>query len=152
MKKFFFTILFGLMAMTMQAQRCAVLDFQIGNGITSEDVEGISYTFRSNFHPADYTMLERAQINRAIKNLGYVPTDMTFQQILKVGRNLEASYLVVGNISKFMDVYYVDIRVINVSTGSTLVTESADFERAAYRTNMEYLAKHLAGKLVSAAQ
>ena len=57
MKKLFLFSMLCLMAFSMKAQRCAVLDFQVGTGVTEEDIEGISFEFRSKFNPHGYTML-----------------------------------------------------------------------------------------------
>jgi hypothetical protein len=149
MKKLFFIIAMCFTALTIQAQRCAVLDFQVGTGVTEEDIEGISYEFRSKFNPRGYQMLERPIINRTITNFGYDKTDMTQQQILKVGRNLDAQIVVVGTMNKFMDEYSVEIRAIDVSSGRTVASEGANFERTAYRANMQKAAQSLANKLSS---
>ena len=143
MKRFVLAFLLCLATIAGRAQRCAVLNLQIGTGITSEDVEGISYTFRSNFRPADYTVLDSFLIDRALRELNYIPTDMTFQQQLKVGRKLDASYIVVGNISKFMDEYSVNIHIFEVSTGLTKATLSYTLLRSDYRTKMESLSNKM---------
>jgi len=149
MKRLLFLVVMCVTALTMQAQRCAVLDFQVGDGVTEEDIEGISYEFRSKFNPRGYQLLERPVINRTIKNFGYDKTDMTHQQILKVGRNLDATVIIVGTMNKFMDEYSVEIRAIDVSSGRTKVSEGANFERTAYRANMQKAAQSLANKLGS---
>ena len=131
----------------MNAQRCAVFDFQVGTGVTEEDIDYISYTFRSNFSIDGYTMLERARINRTVENLGYKRTDMTTQQMLKVGRDLEAKLVVVGTMNKAMQEYSVDIRVIDVATGVTRASEGATFGIDSYRATMESLAAKLGKKV-----
>ena len=136
-----------LMSLSMSAQRCAVFDFQIGTGVTEEEIDGLTYNFRSNFRVDGYTMLERARINRTIETLGYNRTDMTRQQLLKVGRELEAKLVVVGTMNKFMDEYSVDMQVIDVATGVTCATEGATFTKSNYRTSMEDLAARLGKKL-----
>ena len=81
-----------LMALTMQAQkRCVVLDFQLGTNVTEEESDAISYCFRSNFQPNGYTKLEQLLVTRTIRDFGYSRTDMTRQQIVKVGRELEST-------------------------------------------------------------
>lgn len=147
-KLILFSIIF-IMAMTNRAQRCAVLDFQIGTGVTEEDIDGISYNFRANFVIKDFTMLERNRINSIVDTLGYNRTDMTMQQMLKVGRELEAKLVVIGTMNKFMDEYSVDIRVIDVATGITHATEGAIFTKTNYRTTMESLADKLSKKVSS---
>ena len=137
-----------LMALTMNAQkRCAVLDFQVGTNVTEEETDAISYSFRTNFIPSGYTKLEQVLVTRTIRDFGYSCTDMTQQQILRVGRELEANIVVVGTLSKYMDEYSVDIRVIDVARGNTSVNESANFQKSSYRDAMEKVAKRLASKL-----
>lgn len=149
MKKLFLFSMMCIMALALNAQRCAVLDFQVGTGVTEEDIEGISFEFRSKFNPSGYKMLERSQVNRAIQQFGYKTTDMTSQQVLKVGRSLDASIIVVGTMNKFMDEYSVEIRAIDVSSGRTIASEGSNFERTAYRSSMQNAAQSLSGKLSS---
>lgn len=148
MKKVFLLCLMCLMALTMWAQkRCVVLDFQVGTNVTEEESDAISYCFRSNFQPSGYTKLEQVLVTRAIRDFGYSRTDMTQQQIVRVGRELEANIIVVGTMNKFMDEYSVDIRVIDVAKGTTSVNENANFQKSSYRDAMEKLAKKLASKI-----
>jgi len=147
MKKLVFIIMISLAALSMQAQKCAVLDFQIGNNITEEEADGFSYTFRSNFNPTNYTVVERMMVNRVISNFGYTRTDMTRQQILRVGRELEALVVVVGTMNKFLDEYSMDVQIIDVSTGTTIATEGAAFQKSDYRTTLNSIAQKLVKKL-----
>lgn len=66
MKRLLFLSMMCLMALSMQAQRCAVLEFKAGVGISQNDVDGISAIFITYFRPAGYTMVERTQIDKAI--------------------------------------------------------------------------------------
>ena len=105
MKRLLFLIYLCFMSLTMSAQRCAVLDFQIGTGVNVEEIDALTYNFRSNFQISGYTMLERTRITRTIEALGYNRSDMTRQQMIKVGRELEAKLIVIGTMNKFMDEY-----------------------------------------------
>ena len=148
MKKMLLLSMMCLAALTIQAQkRCVVLDFQIGTNVTEEEIDGISYCFRSNFQPTGYTKVEQMMVTRAIRDFGFSQTDMTQQQIGRVGRELEANIVVVGTMNKFMDEYSVDIRVIDVARGNTIANESANFQKSDYRDAMEKTAKRLASKL-----
>ena len=147
MKKLFLLSVMCLMALTMQAQRCAVLDFNVGENLSEEDVDGISYIFASNFNPVGYQMLERPYINRIIREKGYRRTVMTQRQLLAIGRALTASIIVVGDVNLFMDEYNVDVRVLNVETGGTITSEDVSFKRSEYREHIKALAKKLAGKV-----
>ena len=137
-----------LMTLTMQAQkRCVVLDFQLGTNVTEEESDAISYCFRSNFQPNGYTKLEQPLVTRTIRDFGYSRIDMTRQQIVKVGRELESNIIVVGTLNKFMDEYSVDILVIDVAKGTTTANDNATFQKADYCDAMEKTAKRLASKL-----
>ena len=147
MKKLVFIILISLSALSMQAQKCAVLDFQVGNNITEEEVDGFSYIFRSNFNPTNYTTIERMRVNQVISDYRYSRTDMTRQQMLRVGRELEALIVVVGTMNKFLEEYSVDIQIIDVSTGTTIATEGAAFQKSDYRSTLNSIAQKLVNKL-----
>lgn len=150
MKKLLLLSMLCLATLTMQAQkRCVVLDFQVGTNVTEEESENISYCFRSNFQPTGYTKVEQVQVNRTISELSYSRTEMTQQQMMKVGRELEANIIVVGTLNKNMEEYSVDIRVIDVAKGITTVTESSTFQIASYRDAMEKNAKGLVSKLAN---
>lgn len=148
MKKLLIFSMMCLLALSMQAQkRCAVMDFQVGSNVTEEETDAISYSFRSNFLPSGYTKLEQPLVTRTIRDFGYSRTDMTRQQMVRVGRELEAHIIVVGTLNKFMDEYSVDILVIDVAKGTTTANESATFQKSSYRDATEKTAKKLASKL-----
>lgn len=136
-----------LMALTMNAQKCAVLDFQLGTNVTEEETEAISYNFRTNFYPESYNVIEVARVNRLIKELGYDKTSLTKQQLLEVGRKLEAKIMVVGTLNKMMDEYSVDVQVIDVSTGTTIASEGNTFQKSDYRREVKYIAQTLVHKI-----
>ena len=147
MKKLFLLCVMCLMALTMQAQKCAVLDFQLGSNVTAEETDAISYNFRTNFYPENYNVLEIERVNKLIKELGYDKTGMTKQQLLQVGRKLEAKIMVVGTLNKLMDEYSVDVQVIDISTGTTIASEGNTFQKANYRREIKYIAQTLVRKI-----
>ena len=147
MKKVILLAMVCLMALTMNAQKCAVLDFQLGTNVTSEETDAISYNFRTNFYPENYNVLEIERVNQKIKELGYDKTGMTKQQLLEVGRRLEAKIMVVGTLNKLMDEYSVDVQVIDVSTGTTIASEGNTFQKADYRREIKYIAQTLVHKI-----
>lgn len=147
MKKVFFLAALCLMALTMNAQKCAVLDFQLGTNVTAEETDAISYNFRTNFYPENYNVLEIERVNKQIKDLGYDKTGMTKQQLLEVGRRLEAKIMVVGTLNKLMDEYSVDVQVIDVSTGTTIASEGNTFQKSDYRREIKYIAQTLVHKI-----
>mgnify|MGYP002624017474 FL=1 len=135
------------MALTMHAQKCAVLDFQLGTNVTAEETDAISYNFRTNFYPDNYRVIDIERVNKVINNLGYANAGMTKQQLLEVGRKLEAKIMVVGTLNKLMDEYSVDVQVIDVSTGTTIASEGNTFQKSDYRREIKYIAQSLVHKI-----
>lgn len=148
MKRLFLFSMMCLTALTMQAQRCAVLEFKAGVGISQADVDGISAIFITYFRPAGYTMVERTQIDKVIEEEGFQRSSMTESQMVRIGEILNVSKIVVGDINVVMGQYNVDARVINVESGTVAATEGATFATGtSYRSGMQSLAQKLAGKI-----
>lgn len=147
MKKFLLSCVMCLMTLTMQAQRCAVLEFKAGAGISQNDVDGISAIFITYFRPSGYTMVERTQIDKAIVEQGFQRSNMTESQMVCIGQILNVSKIVVGDINVVMGQYNVDARVINVETGTITATEGATFAGSSYRSCMQSIAQKLAAKI-----
>lgn len=147
MKKVFLICAMCLMALALHAQKCAVLDFQLGTNVTEEETDAISYNFRTNFYPDNYNVIEIDRVNALIQKLGYDKAGMTKQQLLQVGRKLEAKIMVVGTLNKLMDEYSVDVQVIDVSTGTTIASEGNTFQKSGYRKEIKYIAQSLVHKI-----
>lgn len=67
--------------------------------------------------------------------------------MVRVGEILNLSKIVVGNINIIMGEYNVDVRVVNVESGTIAATEGASFVGGAYREGMKQLALNLAAKI-----
>lgn len=149
MKKVLLLCMMCLLALTMQAQaqRCAVLEFRSGVGISQDDVDGISEIFITYFHPVGYTMVERTQIDKAIDEQGFQRSKMTESQMVRIGKILNVSKVVVGRINIVMGQYNVDVRVINVESGTIAATEGETFTASSYRTTMKSIAQKLASQI-----
>ena len=145
----FATILF--MALGVFAQRAAVLEFKAGVGISQADVDGISAIFITYFRPAGYTMVERTQIDRVIEEQGFQRSSLTESQMVRIGQILNVSKIIIGDVNVVMGQYNVDVRVINVESGTIAATEGATFSGSSYRTTMQTLAQKLAGKIAISA-
>lgn len=147
MKKFFFLFVMCLIVLTTQAQRCAVLEFKAGAGISQADVDGIADIFITYFQPAGYTMVERTQIDRVIDEQGFQRSNMTESQMVRIGKILNVSKVVVGRVNVVMRQYNVDVRVINVETGTIAAKEGQQFAATSYRATMKSIAQNLAAKI-----
>lgn len=138
-----------LLALTMRAQRCAEMEFTAGAGISQSDVDGISAIFMTYFRPEGYTMVERTEIDKAIEEQRFQRSSMTERQKVRVGEILNVSKIVVGVVNVVMGQYNVDVRVINVGTGTEACPpEGAVFSSGSdYRSSMRSIAQKLASKI-----
>lgn len=151
MKKLFSLCMICLLAISAMAQRAAVMEFKAGVGISQADVDGISGIFTTYFRPAGYTMIERTQIDRIIEEQRMQRSAMTESQMVRVGQLLNLSKIVIGDVNVVMGQYNVDVRVINVESGTIAATEGATFAGSSYREVMKNLAQKLAGQIAISA-
>jgi TolB-like protein len=134
-------------AMTVQAQKFIVLDFEQGSKIDAEEAEYIFHDFITNFHPTGYHEIDREKVNATISELGFPANGLTNQQLTKLGRTLEATYIVVGSMRENLGEYSVDVQVVDISTGTTIANAGNTFKKTKYRNKVSKLAKKLAGKI-----
>ncbi len=147
MKKLFSLCLICLLAMSAMAQRAAVMEFKAGVGISQANVDGLSGIFITYFRPAGYTMIERTQIDRIIDEQQFQRSSLTESQMVRIGELLNLSKIVIGDVNIVMGQYNVDVRVINVESGTIAATEGATFAGSSYRETMKSLAQKLAGQI-----
>lgn len=150
MKKIIFFVALFVVTNAIQAQKCVVLDFQMGNNVTLEEAESISYEFRSTFNPSCYTVFEHGRVVKQVKDLGYNSANMTKDQVRRVGRYMDATIVVYGTLSKYMDEYSLDIFVLDVSSGTTIVNQSSVFQKSEYRTRTRAVPEDIIVKLCNA--
>ena len=129
------------------AQRAAVMEFKAGVGVSQADVDGISAIFITYFRPSGYIMVERTQIDRVIEEQGFQRSRLTESQMVRIGQILNVSKIVVGDVNVVMGQYNVDVRVLNVQSGTIAATEGATFSGTSYRGSMQSIAQKLAGKI-----
>lgn len=142
-----FYLLCLLLPCCVFGQRIAVLEFSPGVGVSVADVDGLSSIFVTYFAPEGYTLVERSQIDKVIDEQNFQRSKMTEAQMVRVGEILNLSKIVVGNINIVMGEYNVDVRVVNVESGTISATDGASFVRGGYREGMMQLAQNLAAKI-----
>ena len=147
MKKLLFITLLLLSSLSLNAQRCIVLDFQIGTNVTEEDVESISYEFRSTFNPTCYRVIDHERVMKKVTELGFNPGKMTAENIRKVGRNMDAVIVVYGILDKYMGEYSLDVSVMDVSSGTTALNQNTTFQQSEYRTHPRFVSKTMSSKM-----
>jgi tetratricopeptide (TPR) repeat protein len=127
----------------------AVFDFKAGVGVNQSDVDGISAIFGTYFiSPQKFTLVERAQIDRVISEQGFQYSSLTNSQRKKIGEILNIQKMVVGDINVVSGQYNIDVRVVDVETGTVYPTEGATWEKGtSYRELMKSLASNLISKI-----
>lgn len=151
MKKLFSLCLICLFAVSAIAQRAAVMEFKAGVGISQADVDGLSGIFTTYFRPSGYTMIERTQIDRIIDEQRMQRSSLTESEMVRIGELLNLSKIVIGDVNIVMGQYNVDVRVINVESGTIAATEGATFAGSSYREGMKNLATKLASQIAISA-
>ena len=148
MKKTLFVLIMMLCCIGVNAQRVAVLDFNAGVGVSQADVDGISAIFNTYFSPRGYTLVERTQIDKAIDEQNFQRGKFTESQMVRIGQILNVSNVVVGDINIVAGQYNVDVRVINVQSGTIQAAEGATWTSGtSYRNMMKGIAEKLANKI-----
>lgn len=148
MKKLSIFICTLLAVATVSAQRVVVLDFNAGVGVSQADVDGISAIFNTYFSPSGYTLVERTQIDRVIDEQNFQRGKLTQSQMVRVGQILNVSKVVIGDVNIVMNQYNVDVRVVNVESGTIAAKDGATWSPgSSYRTMMSQLASRLASQI-----
>lgn len=129
------------------AEECAVLGFQYGTNVTSEEVKDIVDNFRVNFRPSNCKLTEVERVEKALGSSDSKFNKMSKQQMCEVGRRLGVKFVVVGNINKLMDEYSVDVQVIDVLKENTIAFEGNAFQKSSYSKELQKIAQRLALKM-----
>ena len=148
MRKFICSVIISLLCSTVFAQRIAVIDFNAGAGISQAEVDGISAIFNTYFSPQGYTLVERMRIDRVIDEQQFQRGKLTQQQMVRIGQILNISQIVVGDVNIVMNQYNIDVRVLNVQSGTIAAKDGATWSQgSSYRTMMQQLATRLASQI-----
>lgn len=75
-----------LLALTMHAQRYAVMDFNAGAGVSQLDIDGISAIFATYFTPDGYTAVDHLTIDQALETKATTATILLRVRPLKWAR------------------------------------------------------------------
>ncbi|MCQ2266038.1 MAG: hypothetical protein MJZ46_08400, partial [Bacteroidales bacterium] len=84
--------------------------------------------------------------DRVISEQNMQRSKLTESQMVRIGKLLNLSCIVIGDVNVVMSEYNVDVRVINVESGVVIATAGKAFT-GSYGENMRTLAQTLAGKI-----
>mgnify|MGYP003498669066 FL=1 len=130
------------------AQRIAIFDFNAGTGVTQVEVDGLSAIFNTYFEPKGAEIIERTRVDRLLQEHKFQKSKFTTSDMVAMGEQLNASLVVVGDVNIVMEQYNVDIRVVNVQTGTIVAKDGISFDKnTSYRGTMQQLGERLAKKM-----
>ena len=128
--------------------RIAVINFKANVGIMQSDVDGIASIFTTYFSPRGWQLVERTQIDKVISEQNFQKTSMTEEQMVQIGRILNLQKIVIGDVNMIAGGYNVDIRIVDVETGSIAAKDGETWNSGiSYRELMQSLATRLASKI-----
>lgn len=130
------------------AQRVAVLNFNAGSGVTQMEVDGLSSIFNTYFSPKGAEIVERTSVDKILQEQKFQNSRFTNTDMVALGEMLNVSLVVVGDINVVMEQYNVDVRVVNVQTGTIVAKDGTSFSKGgSYRDMMKELGERLSNSL-----
>ena len=130
------------------AQRVAVLNFNAGSGVTQMEVDGLSSIFNTYFAPKGAEIVERTSVDKILQEQKFQNSRFTNTDMVALGEMLNVYLIVVGDINVVMEQYNVDVRVVNVQTGTTVAKDGTSFSTGgSYRDMMKELGERLSNSL-----
>lgn len=97
--------------------RVAIVSFE-AKGVSAEWADLCLNSLSGSLANVKYlTLIERAQIDKIIKEQDFSMTDFTEQSGLKIGQLLSADYLILGSIGKLGSIYVISARILDVQSG-----------------------------------
>lgn len=151
MKRLLIMCVLNLFAFGLQAQdqKISVIEFKAGAGLSQSDVDGISNIFITYFKPEGYKIIERVELDKVIIEQRLQVSSITEDNARVVAGHIEnLSKLVFGSVNFAMGEYNVDVRVVDVKTGTVYPTAGISFPQAQYRNSMKQLAEELNSKML----
>lgn len=121
MKNILCIILFHLFTLTLYSQEkvnIAVIELD-GSGIPKTDLISFSNRLRFEFFNTNiYNVIERSKMEEILKEQGFQQTGCTNTECaVEIGKLLNVSYVVLGNVDKVGNIYSFNVRLVNVMTG-----------------------------------
>lgn len=146
MKKVFSLCFICLLAISAMAQRAAVMKFNAGADVSETDVDGLECIFTRHFRPAGYTIIECAEVDSIIAAQQMQRSTLTLNQMLQIGRLLNLSEFVIGDVMGDKGYYHVAAHLVNVECGTIVATEEITFLGTSGSCGIQTLAHQLAAR------
>lgn len=144
--------------------RIAVMDFAPRVGVSESEVVGLSeMLINSLYNTGKFVIVERSQLNKVLKEQKFQQSDLTSEQVVKIGEILGVDAIVIGSVNfiatgrtlyqkevgTISGEYNIDVRVVDCTTGELITTAGATRTRNnTYRDLMEKIGKELGKKMI----
>ena len=112
------------------------------------EVDGLSSIFNTYFAPKGAEIVERTSVDKILQEQKFQNSRFTNTDMVALGEMLNVSLIIVGDINVVMEQYNVDVRVVNVQTGTTVAKDGTSFSTGgSYRDMMKELGERLSKSL-----
>jgi len=123
--------LLGSLAFGQVKTQIAIMDFKPGEGVDKATVEGLSdMLVKSLFATGHYTIIEKTQLDKALRERGYQTDNVTDEVALSVGKTIGVKALVFTTVNKTrmssLREFKMDARVVDVSNGALMSIASVE--------------------------
>ena len=126
------------------AQRIAILNFNAGAGVKQNEVDGLSAIFGTYFKPKGAKFIERTRVDKVLQEYKMQKSRLTNTDMVAMGEQLNASLVVVGDVTVMLGEYNIDVRVVNVQTAEVVAGDGISFDtNTSPRTTMQHLGERL---------
>ncbi|MEW6556878.1 MAG: CsgG/HfaB family protein [Elusimicrobiota bacterium] len=130
-----------------ELENIAVADFA-GKNVSQADASIVADFLRTELvRIGFYTVIEKANMDKILAEAAFQQTGCTTSECaVQIGKLLNVKKMVVGNLSKLMDTFYITVNLVDVESGKIL--SSFDQEATTskeLRTSAQDLARQLTG-------
>lgn len=122
---------FGHAQQIEKKKTIAVLEFQSTGDITPKETTTLTNRFRGILVQTEaFRVIEREKMTEILKEQDFKLTDacVSAECAIQVGQLLGAEQMIAGDIGKIGQTYTIDLRRIDVSTGSLLQTQQKNYK------------------------
>lgn len=113
--------------------RIAVFDLEALKGVDSSEAKVISEKLRTEIalYSKVFEVVDRSQMDKTIQEAKLQLTGLTESseaEKIQLGKILNVKRGIIGTVSRFLGVYTLNVRLVDMETGRVLVSKSADAE------------------------
>ena len=139
-KLIFFCVLCCLCIPLFSQKTIAVMDFQSEPGISQAKADKLSAAFNACFCPKGYILMDRSQLAQVIEKQGLDYRTMTETQMLRVGKDLNLTSVVCGEVKSMGSLLSLEVKVLDVKSKKTVWTDKVTFAWKNHKTTMRQFA------------